>query len=227
MASLVFNWGWWHTVNHRCLSAAPGKPVCTSGSRWACFLEINALQCSWWNYYPFQMSSMAAFVWSADYHKQHYSCTSAPTWADVLPEVRRNLITIMHSILEGKKLFGVTQGRKANMQPGVFSCLQELLSGKTECNSFWYPGTWLGEDPSSYPYPGSLLSSAPWILAITWCKYAKEPRDKAVRSWRIAEAFLLYLWYIYVFLISANCLQCCARSVKSEFQIKIPSVSPN
>lgn len=133
MASLVFNWGWWHTVNHQCLSAAPGKPVCTSGSGWACFLEINALQCSWWNYYPFQMSSMAALVWSADYHKQHYSCTSAPTRADVLPEVRSNLITIMHSILEGKKLFGFTQGRKARsifLPPGIIirqDWVQQLL----------------------------------------------------------------------------------------------------
>lgn len=34
------------------------------------------------------------------------------------------------------------------------SCLQEL-SGKSKCNSLWYPSTWLGEDPGSYLSPGS------------------------------------------------------------------------
>lgn len=33
------------------------------------------------------------------------------------------------------------------------SSLQELLSGKSQCNSFQYLGTWLGKDPGSYLNP--------------------------------------------------------------------------
>lgn len=59
--------------------------------------------------------------------------------------------------------------------------LQELLSGKSECNSLWYLGTRLGEDPGSYLNPGSF----PLLLELQQlpsARYAKEPGDTAVRS---------------------------------------------
>lgn len=29
---------------------------------WSCFLETNVIKLDWWNYYPFHMSSMPAFM---------------------------------------------------------------------------------------------------------------------------------------------------------------------
>lgn len=37
---------------------------------WSCFLETNVIKLDWWNYYPFHMSSLPAFMWSENYPKQ-------------------------------------------------------------------------------------------------------------------------------------------------------------
>ena len=89
---------------------------------------------------------------------------------------------MLHSIL-GEKEAVLLHLRKGSQHAARnTSCLQELVSGKSKCNSLWYPGAWLGEDPGSYLNPRGF----PLLLLELWqlpsARYAKEPGDEAVRS---------------------------------------------
>lgn len=54
IASQIFKLGWWHIMNHWCLSAVPGKHVCASGHMEACYPGDKYHKLDWWNYYHFK-----------------------------------------------------------------------------------------------------------------------------------------------------------------------------
>lgn len=153
----------------------------------------------------------------SNYHKQCYSCSSALTWADVIPEVKNHLITILHSILRGKDSV-LLHLREGSQHTARNNCQM------WKCNSLQCPDTRIGKDSGSYLKSFPLLH--PEVQQLPNVRYAKEPGDQALRFLEGSQEHFQSTTDAYMFLIWANCLQCYIKLVKSKFQIKIPSV-PN